>query len=76
MIMDLGMLFNTLEEEDTAYGQSCAYGFRCGGHAVYCNNNEWKDAPRKCRRNWYTGGDIRDEDCPGYLRNDNYIEEE
>jgi hypothetical protein len=36
---------------------------------VYCHNQTWKDAPRKCRRTWYTGGEINDEDCPGYEPN-------
>ncbi len=67
------MPFNIVEimaasdpNEDCAFDQPCAYGHRVGGHAVYCHNDEWKEGPRKCRRTWYTGGKVRDEDCEGF----------
>ena len=63
-------LMEIVLEDESAYDQACKYGNRCGGHAVYCNNNVWEDAPRKCRRTWYTGGLTRDEDCEGYTPND------
>lgn len=49
-----------------AFDQPCRYGYRVESHAVYCHNLRWLYSPRKCRRTWYTGGDIRDEDCPGF----------
>ena len=60
------------ENSDCAFDQPCAHGHRVDGHAVYCHNTEWEDAPRKCRRTWYTGGEDRDEDCPGYSPNSLY----
>jgi len=30
------------------------------------------DGPRKCRRTWYTGGEVRDQDCEGYEANPDY----
>jgi hypothetical protein len=51
---------------DPSFNQSCRFGSLVEGHAVYCHNDWWVDAPRKCRRTWYTGGEIRDEDCPGF----------
>lgn len=58
--------------EESAFDQPCKYGNRVECHVVYCHNNTWEDAPRKCRRTWYTGGEERDEDCPGYEPNPNY----
>lgn len=57
------------EEDDCAWDQVCAFGHRVEGHAVYCHNSSWIDSPRKCRRSWYTGGERRDTDCPGFLPN-------
>ena len=56
--------------EDENFNQSCAHGNLVDGHAVYCHNREWIDAPRKCRCTWYTGGLIKDEDCPGFKANE------
>jgi hypothetical protein len=39
-------------------------------------NDQWKDRPMKCRNTWYTGGEDRDEDCPGFKKNKNYKEEQ
>jgi hypothetical protein len=50
--------------------QPCKHGNLVDEHAVYCHNEVWKDAPRKCRRTWYTGGEVRDEDCPGFTPNE------
>jgi hypothetical protein len=58
------------EPDECAYDQPCKYGHRVECHAVYCHNQAWSDAPRKCRRTWYTGGEVRDEDCPGFAPND------
>lgn len=55
--------------DDSAFDQPCRFGHRVEGHAVYCHNSRWIDSPRKCRRTWYTGGRIRDEDCPGFEPN-------
>lgn len=57
------------EEDDCAFDQPCMFGHRVDGHAVYCHNWKWLYSPRKCRRTWYTGGECRDEDCPGYAPN-------
>ena len=69
------MIINLVElcagEENCAYDQPCKYGHRVEDHAVYCHNETWAGAPRKCRRSWYTGGEDKDEDCPGYEKNEN-----
>ena len=31
--------------DDSIFDQPCKYGNRVEGHAVYCHNTEWKDAP-------------------------------
>lgn len=56
-----------LSDEDGGFDQPCRFGNRVGEHAVYCHNDAWVDSPRKCRRTWYTGGKVRDEDCPGFV---------
>lgn len=68
------MVINLVEmiqdgDSDCAWDQPCKFGHRVEGHAVYCHNESWDDSPRKCRRTWATGGDIKDEDCPGFQRN-------
>ncbi len=50
-----------------AFDQPCRFGYRVETHAVYCHNERWLYSPRKCRRSWYTGGEVSDENCPGYL---------
>lgn len=69
-------MFNIVElvadNEDCAFDQPCAHGHRVEGHAVYCHNDAWKEGPRKCRRTWYTGGEVRDEDCEGFAPNPEY----
>lgn len=59
-------------EDECAWDQPCAFGNRVDGHAVYCHNEKWLYAPRKCRRTWYTGGRVRDEDCRGFKQNPFY----
>ncbi len=54
---------------EQGFDQPCRFGNHVGGHAVYCHNGWWIDAPRKCRRTWFTGGEVRDEDCPGFEPN-------
>ena len=51
---------------EVVYDQPCRHGGRLQTHAVYCYNQAWEDKPMKCRRTWYTGGEVKDEDCPGY----------
>lgn len=68
------MAFNLVEllaadDEEQAFDQPCKYGNRVGCHAVYCHNDDWADSPRKCRRTFYTGGEVKDEDCPGFSPN-------
>ena len=50
---------------DCAWDQPCLYGYRVDSHAVYCHNEGWLYAPRKCRRNksW------PHEQCRGYKEN-------
>jgi hypothetical protein len=50
------------DEEEQSFNQSCKFGNLVYGHAVYCHCDK-EGAPRKCRRTWYTGGDVKDEDC-------------
>ena len=57
--------------EESAFDQPCIFGNRVENHAVYCHLGN-PNAPRKCRRTWYTGGEIKDEDCPFYKPNPNY----
>lgn len=62
--------------EDCAFDQPCKFGHRVEFHAVYCHNEEWKDAPRKCK---YGDGcaevygippeDNKHELCPGFSPN-------
>ena len=54
------------DEERPRFNQSCRFGCLVPHHAVYCHNSTWIDAPRKCRRTWYTGGNVKDENCPGF----------
>lgn len=70
--MIINLVEMTAAGEDCAFDQPCIYGHRVEGHAVYCHNQEWPDAPRKCRNTWYTGGRERDEDCEGYKPNPEY----
>lgn len=59
-----------LIDDEQAFDQSCKYGNRVDSHAVYCHSED-QNAPRKCRRTWYTGGQVKDEDCPFYSPNPN-----
>lgn len=56
--------------DEVVFDQPCKYGMRVDCHAVYCENWHTPDMPRKCRRSWYTGGKVRDEDCAGYEKNE------
>lgn len=64
------------DDDDVKHNQPCVHGTLVDGHAVYCHNTTWKDAPRKCRRTWYTGGEVKDEDCPGFSSNPEYVPKE
>lgn len=73
------MAFNVVElmasaegSDDCAFDQPCKFGHRVEGHAVYCHNDAWESGPRKCRRTWYTGGETKDEDCPGFQPNSEF----
>lgn len=59
--------------ENCANNQPCKFGFLVEGHAVYCHNKEWKGAPRKCRRSWYSNGKVKDEDCEGFKPNPDFM---
>ena len=54
------------DEDEVGFNQACRFGSLVEGHAVYCHNDKWLYGPRKCRRTWYTGGEVRDEDCEGF----------
>lgn len=60
------------DENEQSFNQSCKFGNLVEGHSVYCHS-ENPDAPRKCRRTWYTGGEDKDEDCPYYEPNPNQL---
>ena len=72
MTINLVEMMTAGSEDDGGFCQPCKHGHLVVGHAVYCHNQEWADAPRKCRRTWYTGGEERDEDCPGYAPNPDF----
>lgn len=65
------------DEEDCAFDQPCAHGHRVDSHAVYCHNEAWLYAPRKCRRTQgpsFCGDNARPhEKCAGFLANPNWI---
>lgn len=61
------------DESDQAFNQKCKFGNLVDGYAVYCHN---PNAPRKCRRSWYTEGQVKDEDCEFYEPNPNFVEGE
>lgn len=58
--------------DEQAFDQPCKFGNRVETHSVYCHNEEMNCM--KCRRTWYTGGEDKDEDCPGYVPNPEYKE--
>lgn len=60
-----------LMSDESAFDQPCKYGNRVETHSVYCHN-EKDGMPRKCHRTWYTGGNVRDEDCEGFEQNEDY----
>lgn len=57
------------EDGEGGFNQPCRFGNLAEGHAVYCTNSKWLYGPTKCRRTWYTGGEVRDEDCEGFAPN-------
>ena len=62
-------------DDESAFNQKCKHGNLVTGHAVYCHNGTWKNAPRKCRNSWYykdSTPEHQDENCPGYTPNPNY----
>lgn len=65
---------NLVEEfaEESEFDQPCKFGNRVETHSVYCHSEDPK-APRKCRRTWYTGGEVKDQDCP-FLPNPDFKE--
>jgi hypothetical protein len=69
MAFNIVELAASIEDDNSAFDQRCIFGHRVEGHAVYCHNDNWDDSPRKCRRSWYTDGEIKDEDCAGFQPN-------
>lgn len=67
------------DEDECAWDQPCAYGYRVESHAVYCHNEAWPYSPFKCRRR--SGQSMRGDEawphagCPGFKPNPLYIEE-
>ena len=57
-----------LDEDESAFNQKCKHGNLVFGHAVYCHSED-ENSPRKCRRTWYTSGEVKDEDCQFYEPN-------
>ncbi len=55
-------LVEMVSDEDCGFDQPCAHGYRVEQHAVYCHNETWLYAPRKCHRR----EDWPHSDCPGY----------
>lgn len=70
-LIELMAYYGGDDDMDCAFDQPCKFGNRVSG-SVYCHNDEWEDGPRKCRRTWYTGGEVRDEDCEGFEPNPDY----
>jgi hypothetical protein len=69
MAFNVVELAASIEGDEEAFDQRCRFGHRVDGHAVYCHHDQWDDAPRKCRRTWYTNGRIKDEECAGFEAN-------
>jgi hypothetical protein len=61
------------DKSEQSCNQKCKFGNLVKGHAVYCHS-ENPDAPRKCRRTFYTNGEVKDEDCEFYEPNPNFVE--
>ena len=59
-----------LIDDSQSFNQKCKFGNLVEGHAVYCHSDD-DEAPRKCRRTWYTGGKVKDETCPFFELNNN-----
>jgi hypothetical protein len=59
------------DEDESFYDQPCKFGHRIECHSVYCQSENPK-APRKCRRTWYAGGTVKDEDCEFFEKNEDY----
>jgi hypothetical protein len=71
------------DDDGCAWDQKCCFGHRVESHAVYCHNDKWLYAPRKCKRGeWladFYGGDPADyahEKCPGFKANPLYKRDE
>ena len=79
------MTFNLVELAAEAggnfpvYDQPCKYASHVEGHGMYCHNTDWKDAPRKCKRGWYSKIFSTEsppqitapfEDCEGFEKNE------
>ena len=66
-------VFNIVElmadESDCAFDQPCIYGHRVESHAVYCHNDKWPDAPRKCGYGEDTWSGVPHSECPGFKVN-------
>lgn len=63
--------FNIIESlsDDCAYDQPCIYGLRVEQHAVYCHNEAWLYAPKKCHRSIEKTDKRYYTNCPGFKSN-------
>lgn len=65
----MGQSINVVEivadQDNCAFDQPCLYGHRVESYAVYCHNDWWEDAPRKCRHS----KDRPHAECPGFKKN-------
>lgn len=65
MSIDINLVELMADPENCAFDQKCKFGYRVEWHSIYCHSSD-PNSPRKCRRSWYTGNEIKDEDCPFY----------
>lgn len=74
--VDIAKCIIASQTDDVAYDQPCAYGCRVEYHAVYCENDKWLYAPRKCRRTQgpsvWSNQAWPHEKCAGFLANPLY----
>ena len=72
--VDFANVVEMIADEDCAFDQPCAHGYRVEQHAIYCHNTTWLYAPSKCTFCSKTGerheGCVPHAECPGYKQNE------
>lgn len=58
------------DPDECAFDQPCRFGHRVECHAIYCHNDGWLYAPRKCRRSKDPNDDFAQQKCPGFQPNE------